>query len=192
MFHFNCDTCDFSLDIDYIPREYVFVDGRTMGMMQRHIWCGKCNHITVAEAFEEDPESRKLRLERREQHKLDLRDKSFKFDFEPGLWKEWIAESEEYDGNLRDWQTIRLRPQHCLKCGNEQIDVPKKVWADIQHQACGGILKCTASMQAGTYIGPEPHKYSVDGDLIELGYWQGPYEGDKPVPLELWWQNNGT
>ena len=192
MFHFKCDKCEFALDIEYIPREYVFDDGRTMGMMQRHIWCGNCKTITVAEAFEEDPESHQWRLDRREQRKRDLNGKTFKHEFEPELRKKWIAESEDYDCNLREWQTIRTRPQHCLKCGNEQIDVPAKYWADIQHQECGGTLKCTATIIGGTFIGPEPHKYNIDGELLELGYRHGPFEGDEPTPLELWWQNNGT
>ena len=192
MFHFNCDNCDFSLDIDFVPREYVFDDGQTLGMIQRHIWCGKCKTITVAEALDEDSDSRTWRFKRREQHMRDLERGAFKHDFEPDLRRKWIADLEQYDCNLRKWQSIRSRAQHCLKCGNEQIDVPKTQWADIQHQTCGGTLRCTATIIAGTFIGPEPHKYTVDGDLIELGYRQGPFEGDKPIPLELWWQNNGT
>ncbi|QDT65326.1 hypothetical protein [Calycomorphotria hydatis] len=190
MFHFNCDTCDFSRDIDYLPREYVFDDGRRMHMLQRHIWCAQCNTVTVAEAFREDSESREWRLERREQHRRELERNDFKHDFERDLRRKWIADSEEYDRNLTEWQSLRTRPQFCLKCGNEDIIVPEKNWSDLAHPVCGGTLKCTATIIFGTFIGPEPHKYTSDGKLIELGYRQGPFEGDQRKQLELWWPND--
>lgn len=187
MFHFKCDTCDFSRDIDYLPREYVFDDGRRMHMLQRHIWCSQCNTVTVAEAFREDSQSRKRRVERRDQHRRELEENEFKHDFEAALRRKWITESEQYDRYLAEWQALRTRPQFCLKCGNEDIIVPEKGWADLPHPNCGGTLKCAATIIAGTFIGPEPHKYTIEGELIELGYRQGPFEGDQPKPLSLWW-----
>jgi hypothetical protein len=43
------------------------------------------------------------------------------------------------------------------------------------------------SAQGGTYVGPEPHKYSVEGELIALGHKYGLFEGDKQDALGLWW-----
>lgn len=197
MFHYQCDRCEYSLAIDYIPREYVFDDGRTLPMLQRHIWCNKCMAITVAESFDEAPETRRYRLERYEKHKQKLQDGSLGDAAEFDRLKKQIAASEEFERSLRDWQTLRSRPPHCLKCGNEQIAVATNDWDDIQHQECGGTLKCTMTIIGGTIIPPEPHKYSVEGELIEIGFRhgpfeQGPLEQDKPTPLELWWTDAET
>jgi hypothetical protein len=189
MFHFNCDTCGYSRNIDYLPREYVFDDGRRLPMIQRHIWCSQCETITVAEAFGDDCEMRERRRERCEKHRRELERNDFKHDFEADLRRKWIAETEAYERDLAEWGFLRVRPQFCLKCGNESIIVPENAWSDLFHSLCGGLPQCSATNVAGTFIGPEPHKYTINGEFIELGYRQGPFEGDQRKPLELWWAN---
>lgn len=186
-FHFKCDTCDFCRDIAYLPRDYVFSDGRRMHMLQRHIWCSRCNAITVAEGFHEESQSREIRLDFRERHRRELERNEFKHEYEGDLRKKWIADSEQYDRDLVEWKSRRRRPPFCLKCGNEDIIVPEKNWSDLPHPGCGGTLKCTATIIGGTFIAPEPHKYTIEGELIELGYWEGPFENDQRKPLDLWW-----
>ena len=183
MFHFKCDRCDFTLDIAEVPRVYLFDDGRILTMQQRHIWCSSCGTVAVAELFCD--ESRNSRHELREYHRRDLERNNFKHDSERELRRKWIAESEQTDRDFSEWLALRTCPQHCLRCGNQDIVVPERDW-DIPHGACGGVLRCTATIQGGTYTSPEPHKYSINGELIELGYWQSPGASDRK-PLGLWW-----
>ena len=67
--------------------------------------------------------------------------------------------------------------------------MPEEDLADVQHQGCGGTLKCTATIVGGLLLGrpPEPHKYNIEGELIEQGYWNDPSKGSESMPLELWW-----
>lgn len=98
-----------------------------------------------------------------------------------------VAEAFRKDS---EWRARRTRPPFCLKCGNENIIVPEKDWADLHHPTCGGTLVCTATIIGGTFIDPEPHKYTIDGKLIEIGYRQDQHEGSQQVALELWWPND--
>jgi len=171
MYHFSCDTCDYSRDIDYLPRVYALEDGSLLEMLQRHIWCSECDSISVAEAFLADPDMLKARLESQISREPKLRDK-------------WISDGQEFNTVYRNLQKTRSRPQCCLKCGNEQIVVPPKQWANLEHQTCGGILVCEATFQIEMYRAPEPHKYTIEGELIECGYHT--WMRDQPETLELW------
>ena len=89
-----------------------------------------------------------------------------------------IRESEDYERNLAEWKALRSRAQFCLQCGNEDVDVPELDCADLPHEPCGGTLECRMTVAGGTYRSAYevfPHKYSIDGELIELGYRIGPW-----------------
>lgn len=186
MIYYRCDRCDFQVATDFVPREYVLGEGRVFPMQQRHIWCDRCNTVTVAESLVEAPGERELRKRFREGHRAELTANNFRHEFERELRHKWLRDAEEYERSFAEWRSRRRSPPHCLRCGNDSIIVPIDRFSDLAHPPCGGTLRCTFDIEAGTFVGPEPHKYSVDGELIELGYWQGPYHGDKRRPLELW------
>jgi hypothetical protein len=146
MFHFRCDRCAFSLDLEYRPRAYVLGPDRELAMPQQHVWCGRCGTVTPAEALS----------------------------------------GSDLDADVRDWRARRTRPARCLRCGHEDIALPGSNWADLPHPACGGTLRCTATIVGGTFARCQPHRYSVDGDLLEVGHYHALYEGEPDLPLELW------
>jgi hypothetical protein len=185
--HFRCDTCNFELDIDYLPREYVLEGGRTISMQQRHIWCKDCKKITVAEAFQQDPNEKKMVRRFRASHRRKLKQNEFEYDYQRELCQKWLSESLEFDRDFKEWLRRRSAPSCCLRCGNEDIVIPETRYADIRHPVCGGILKYTLTVWGGTFHCPEAHKYTINGALIAFGYRPPIFMGDEPKPLELWW-----
>jgi hypothetical protein len=86
-----------------------------------------------------------------------------------------------------EFVSARTVPQRCLRCGNLDISVPSSFWADLEHEPCGGMLRCTADIVGGTEaFRMSPHRYSVNGELLELGCRWNPLTGEER-PLELWW-----
>ena len=193
MFHFTCDTCDFRLDIDFVPRVYVLPDSRSFPMMQRHIWCHHCQHIRVAEALCEHPDDYAARLERRESHRKSLKTsnyvsgltKEMQQKIVPDLCRKWIEESEELDRIIAEWQRLRTAGQSCLCCGNSDILVPEHWWVDLDHVPCFGTLHCTATVFGGTFTDRRlPHQYDVNGQLLQHGRMS---DCDDAEEIYLWW-----
>jgi hypothetical protein len=193
MFNFACDKCDFNVDIDYVPRVYVLPDGRTLSMMQRHVWCQRCKLITVAESLTEDPDANAVRQWNRKRHLESLKTgryvSSFKQDLAqqlmPEICREVIEEIDETDRLIAEWQCLRTAGQSCLRCGNTDIQIPEKKWADLVHVPCSGTLRCTANIIGGYFHDRRlPHKYNVDGELILRGRTT---DSDDADDLYLWW-----
>lgn len=183
----KCDTCDYTLDIDFIPRVYLFDDGRQLNMLQRHVWCTQCDCVTVAESLVESP-ARQTWFRDRYQNQCERLANADLIDLgQKELVQKSIAAMDMYQQLLNEWQIIRKRQPFCLRCCNTRVVVPESEFSDLPHPTCGGQLKCTGSAQGGTYIGPEPHKYNIDGELIELGYNYGLSDGSKQSTLDLWW-----
>ena len=186
MYHYNCDTCEFRLDIDFIPRVYVLEDGRQLNMQQRHVWCTQCNCVTVAESLVESAGKRQWFRERYEMQRQKLASSDLEDIRERVSTQKSIEAMDRYQQLLKEWQSIRIREPFCLRCGNSQISIPESEFSSIPHPTCGGQLECNATIQGGTYVSPEPHKYSIEGEFIEPGYHRG-FIGDKLKPLDLWW-----
>ena len=192
MFHFACDKCDFNVDIEYVPRVYVLPDGRTLSMMQRHVWCPRCARITVAESLTEDPDAYAMRQRNREIHlerlKTGIYNSPFTRDLEkeimPEICRAVIDEIEEMDKLVVEWQRLRTAGQSCLRCGNTEIQIPKSKWADLIHVPCSGTLRCKATIIGGYFVDPRlPHQYNVDGELVQRGRVS---DGEDAEELYLW------
>jgi len=193
MFHFTCDTCDFRVDIEYVPRVYVLPDGRTLTMMQRHVWCPRCARVSVAEALTEDPDALAARLERREHHLESVHTGNYVSAFTkamaqkimPDLCRRWIRESDEMDQLIADWKRLRTAGQTCLRCGNTNMRVPEKSWADLPHVPCPGTLRCTGTIVGAVFVDRRlPHQYNVQGELVRRGRMS---DDDDAEELYLWW-----
>ncbi len=187
LFHYTCNTCDFSLDIDFVPRVYVFDDGRQLSMQQRHVWCTACDRMTVAESLVESPGRRAWFQERYQRQCENLANSELIDAKEKDIIQKSIEAMDEYQQLLIEWQSIRKRKPFCLSCGNTSIVVPESEFSPLGHPKCGGKLECVGSAQGGSYVGSEPHKYSVEGELIALGHKCGLFEGEKRNALGLWW-----
>lgn len=185
MLHYDCNRCGFHRDIGILPRVYVFAEGRSMPILQRHIWCPRCETITVAESLDEDKESSELRHELRDMHERDLEEEPRIGQPREKLLKAWIKADRDLDLLLADWKRSRTRPARCLRCGNEKIDLPASLFEDLAHGNCGGTLKLTITTVAGTFPIEMPHRYTPEGDLIERGFRVDDQGGR--LPLELWW-----
>jgi len=189
MIYYNCDKCELSRSINYIAREYDLSNGKYIPLFQRHVWCSKCQTITPAESLEESDSSKKVRKEFVEEHREKLRTRVFDYDFEEELLHKWICDYEEHERNYKEWRSLRRSKPHCLVCGNEEIDIPSEEYCDIEHKGCGGNLICT--MTIGSAVGHRltPHRYSIEGQLLEQGYTQSQFEGEPRKPLSLWWED---
>jgi ribosomal protein S27AE len=169
VYHYTCNTCDFTLQIDLIPRVYLFDDGRQLNMQQRHIWCTQCDCVTVAESLVESP-GRQIWLQERYQRQIEkLANADLTDAIERNSVEKSIQAMDNYFQLLKEWQSVRKREPFCLRCGNSSIVVPESEFSDLPHPTCGGRLECMGSAQGGTYVGFAPHKYSVDGEFIEPG-----------------------
>ena len=189
MIHYKCDRCEFEKTIDFIARDYELGEGRTIPIFQRHVWCTTCKTITPAESLEESSTSKKMREESIERHKRDLQKAEFSHDFMEELLNKWIKELEEYEINISEWKQHRISMPHCLVCGNENIEIPEDEYSNISHIGCGGTLESKISIRTGGSSIVTPHKYSIDGEFLEIGSIQGRYVGDPISPLKLWWEN---
>jgi len=169
MFHFRCNQCSFTLNINYIPREYVLPDGRRVAMMQRHVWCDRCATITPAEALDEDDAAKEANAMLLNLHRRELRENTFKHSWERDLREKWIRESAERDSAREDWRAMRKGPPACLKCRSTAISLPEASWADLVHGGCGGTMVCTATIAGGAQLRSRPHEYTPEGKLIALG-----------------------
>jgi hypothetical protein len=184
MFHFSCNQCAFTLNIDYLPREYVLPDGRCVHMEQRHVWCDRCATITPAEALDEDVASKEAGATMLSLNHRELREKTFKHVWELELREKWIRESAERDSSREVWRALRKGPAACLKCRSAAISLPDASWADLVHGGCGGTMACSATLFGGTQLPIKPHQYTPEGELIGCGARAAGTSREEP--LELW------
>jgi hypothetical protein len=185
MYHFRCNICTFAADIDYVPREYVLDRGRGLHMFQRHVWCAACRHVTPAEALTDTSLGASIRNEQLDSHRRRLEADEFKFPFERELTKKWLRDGVRFAEDLAAWIALRRAPARCLKCGNTDIVLPESDWSDLPHPPCGGQLCCTATIIGGTFARCQPHRYSPEGELLEIGK-RYALIGEGEVDLELW------
>jgi hypothetical protein len=187
MFHFTCTRCDFALDIDYIPREYILPDGTALAMPQRHVWCVTCGTIRPAESLcRNDPSTGES------SYTPDFVDSTSGIDHAKrerlrrnlqARHERLIQEARVFDA----WRAIRRGPPACLRCRATDFVLPDSDWSDLVHAPCGGVLKATATLFGGTSMPVRPHRYSPEGDLIALGSQTTQQIGQlREEELELW------
>jgi hypothetical protein len=95
------------------------------------------------------------------------------------------SEDDHPIAGLAAWRALRKRPARCLRCGNQDIALPADHLADLPHP-CGGTLRCTFSLWGGTGPRYRPHRYSVEGELLEQGVQRSGFAGDPDEPYDLW------
>ncbi len=156
-------------------------------MQQRHVWCTECDRMTVAESMVESSGKQAWFQDRYHRQYKKLANAELIDANQNNLLKQSIEAMDEYQQLRIEWLSIRKRKPFCLSCGNTRIVVPESEFSCLPDPECGGLLECIGSAQGGTYVGSEPHKYSVEGELIALGHKCGLYEGDKQEALALWW-----
>jgi hypothetical protein len=97
--------------------------------------------------------------------------------------RRWAEKARAFEA----WRSIRRGPPACLKCRSTNFFLPDSHWADLPHEPCGGILKASATLWAGTSMRTWPHQYSPEGDLLTLGSQTIQQIGEfREEPLELW------
>jgi hypothetical protein len=95
-----------------------------------------------------------------------------------------LQSAVEHAESFAAWVAVRRTPSRCLKCGNTGVTLPNSDWSDLPHPPCGGRLRCTATLVGGTFARVSPHRYSSEGELVEVGK-RNMFGGDG-APLELW------
>jgi hypothetical protein len=186
MFHFTCTRCEFALDIDYIPREYLLPDGTALAMPQRHVWCLTCGTIRPAESCR----GTEAPAQEATQAPVLLDDDSIDPPKRARLRRALQSRHDRLVEEARAfeaWRASRRGPPACLCCRGTNFVLPDSDWSDLAHVPCGGVLKAAATLFGGTSMPVRPHRYSPEGELIAVGSRTTQQFGElREEELELW------